>query len=65
MKTIEYNGKEYQTPDWANYVAADADGQVWCYEYKPEWSDIKQGYMAEGSARNLTKEAARPEVKRI
>lgn len=31
MKTVTYFDKEFQVPDWVEYLAMDDDGQVWGY----------------------------------
>lgn len=39
-------------PDWVNYVAMDADGAIWAYEFPPE-EDGGQWYPYEGKAEQL------------
>ena len=36
MKTVTIEGKEYEVPDNAEYVAMDEDGRWHWYSYKPE-----------------------------
>ena len=36
MKTIEFQGEDYDVPDWVRYVAMDADGSIHAYEFEPE-----------------------------
>ena len=48
MKTIEFQGAEYQVQDWVNWVAMDDDGELYGYENKPyktdgEWFPQKGG----------------------
>ena len=52
MKTITFEGKEYEVEDWVNYVATDSNGRIYGYQYEPikgsriwsdnggEWSEI-------------------------
>lgn len=35
MKTVTYFDKEFQVPDWVEYLAMDDDGEVWGYDMKP------------------------------
>lgn len=35
MKTVKYQGKTFQVPDWANYIAADYDRVAYVYELAP------------------------------
>jgi hypothetical protein len=44
MKTITFEGKEYQVEDWVRYVARDSDSYIYGYEHRPElhnqsWED--------------------------
>lgn len=29
MKTVKYQGKEFEVSDWVNYIATDCDSEVW------------------------------------
>lgn len=40
MKQVEFQGSMYSVPEWANYIATDADGTVCVYETKPEYINI-------------------------
>lgn len=31
MKTITYRGEQYEVEDWVNFVAMDADGDIYGY----------------------------------
>jgi hypothetical protein len=35
MKTIKFEGVEYEVEDWVKYVAKDSDGAVVAYEVRP------------------------------
>ncbi len=35
MKTITFEGKEYEVPVWVRWVAKDANGTVWAFGLKP------------------------------
>lgn len=35
MKKFKYYGREVEVPDYAQYVAVDADGEAWWYTEKP------------------------------
>lgn len=35
MKTINYFGKSVTVPDYAKYIATDADGEMWWYSCEP------------------------------
>ena len=35
MKTIKFEGVEYEVEDWVNFVARDFDGDVYGYESRP------------------------------
>ncbi len=35
MKTITFEGKQYEVEDWVKWVAMDESGYVFCYEKKP------------------------------
>ncbi len=39
MKTITFEGKEYEVPVWVKWVAKDADGTVCAFKLKPEACD--------------------------
>lgn len=36
MKTVKYQGKEFEISDWVNFIATDKDGDTWGFENKPE-----------------------------
>jgi len=38
MKTVTIEGKEYEVPDWVNWVAMDAVGVWYGYDQKPDLS---------------------------
>ncbi|UIB81320.1 hypothetical protein [Flyfo podovirus Tbat2_2] len=40
MKIITYRGEQYEVEDWVNFVAMDADGDIYAYENKPERNTI-------------------------
>lgn len=66
MKQIVYQGDVYEAPDWANYVCADGDGQVYAYEYEPTWvSDERKYHQNDGRARCLDRIKDRPPIQRI
>lgn len=35
MKTIEFEGKQYEVEDWVKFVARDEDGSINGYEAEP------------------------------
>ncbi len=35
MKTITFEGKQYEVEDWVNYIARDHDGEIYGYEAEP------------------------------
>lgn len=35
-KYIEYGGKLYNVPEWANYIMHDSTGDIYVYEVSPE-----------------------------
>ena len=35
MKVVDYGGLELCIPDWAEYLALDESGEVWCSKSKP------------------------------
>ena len=35
MKTITFEGNEYEVEDWVKYVARDEDGDICAFENKP------------------------------
>jgi len=41
MRNIEIEFDFYlkDSEDWANYCAIDVDGEVWVYEYAPEFNE--------------------------
>lgn len=39
MKTINYCGMTFEVEDRFNYIATDANGEIWAYECKPEVYD--------------------------
>ncbi len=51
MKTVTYMLKNFQVPDWAKFIAADCDGQVFCYEASPIKKEFNywsvSGYQAQ------------------
>ncbi len=46
MPTVKYEGNEYVVPEWANYIARDADYNVYAYADKPGRSP--QRYRGDG-----------------
>lgn len=36
MKKVTIEGKEYEVPDWVNWVAMDSDGVWYGYDQKPK-----------------------------
>lgn len=36
MKTVKYQGKEFEVSDWVNFIATDKDGTIWGFANKPE-----------------------------
>lgn len=66
MKQVEYQGKQYEAPDWAEFICADGNDEVWCYEYKPYWNSSLQKYdHNDGRARRAELITEGPEIKRI
>lgn len=45
-KKVEIEGKSYEIPDEANYIAMDADGSYWWFYDRPEAGD--EGYWEAG-----------------
>ncbi len=44
MKTVIYSGQVFdKIPDWANYIAADQDGEVWAFEDEPAYFVDNEG----------------------
>lgn len=39
MKTIEFQGAEFEVPDWARWIAQDNDFSTYAYERKPTECD--------------------------
>ena len=39
MKTITYRGNQCEVPEWVNFVAMDADGDIFGYEHEPYTGD--------------------------
>lgn len=39
MKTVEFQGAEFEVPDWARWIAQDSDGSICVYENKPYEDD--------------------------
>lgn len=35
MKTVEFEGAEFEVPNWARWIAQDSDGSIWAYENTP------------------------------
>ncbi|NHB90333.1 hypothetical protein [Photorhabdus tasmaniensis] len=44
-KVVTYFGIEMSVPSWAKYIAADVDGDVYCYRNQPRndnrWWDVQ------------------------
>jgi hypothetical protein len=40
-KIVEYLGNLYEVPMWANFIAADLDGDLWAYENRPVWVRVE------------------------
>lgn len=47
MKKFNYYGQEITVPDYANYVATDANGQTWWYIKKP--LPVQGGFSSGGN----------------
>lgn len=39
MKKFKYYGRKVEVPDYATYIAVDADGECWWYMAKPVKSE--------------------------
>jgi hypothetical protein len=37
MKTVTYMDKQFEVPNWATHIAADANGEVWIFDAEPYW----------------------------
>ena len=35
MKKVEFQGAEFEVPDWARWIAQDQDGSIYVYENIP------------------------------
>lgn len=58
MKTVLFEGAQYEVPDYVNYIVRDADGFVGGHEDKPwrfysicEWVSSKRSFAAEAIER--------------
>jgi len=49
MKTVTYKGQVFTVPEWAKFIAADADGQVYVYDDKPEC--LPNGTYSQGNGK--------------
>ncbi len=47
-KKVTIDGKEYEAPDWVNWVALDADGEWRGFEKKPKKNEYFSMWMAVG-----------------
>lgn len=36
MKKVEFQGVTFEVPNWARWIAQDADGSVYVYEKEPK-----------------------------
>ena len=43
MKTVSFQQQTYEVPNWANYIARDADGDVCAYELEPKYENWHGG----------------------
>lgn len=48
MKTINYRGMTFEVEEHFNYIATDADGGVWLYQCKPEYSHYDGEWLVVG-----------------
>lgn len=48
MKTITYRGEQYEVEDWVNFVAMDADGDIYGYEHEPKINQYGQWELPSG-----------------
>ena len=53
MKTIKYHGKQYEVEDWVNFVAMDADGDIYGYEHEPHIHLSDQWVRATGKVESI------------
>lgn len=35
MKTVKFEGQEYEVPEWCHWMARDEGGQVYAFEIQP------------------------------
>lgn len=45
MKKVTYQGQNFEVANWANYIAADANGDVWVYSQPPLWNERTGAHM--------------------
>lgn len=64
MKTVEYMGVTFECPDWANFVAADADGSTYVFEKQPTW-DKDWWHHTGGNIISLGYVVMQPPLKRV
>lgn len=49
LKKFKYYGREVEVPDYAQYIAVDADGEAWWYVSKPSWSYVIGKFRSGGN----------------
>lgn len=50
MKTITFEGKEYEVENWIKWIAMDCDGMIWGYTNKPR-TNLKSGGLGQWDGR--------------
>ena len=54
MKTVDYMGHQFSVPNWATYIGADADGNVFVFDYVPKRTK-PTGLWFQETNRNLSR----------
>lgn len=52
MKTITFEGKQYEVEDWVKWACRDLDGSIWGYENRPR--PLTNDWYVEGRKTILT-----------
>ena len=56
MKTINYRGRTFEVDDHFKYIATDADGEIFAFEYPPLLdADCEQWFVEKGRFKLLYK----------
>lgn len=45
MKTVEFDGYEFEVPEWAKFITKDSCGDYFVWSHKPVWDFRMQEYL--------------------